>query len=115
MGERLGRMLSLARKAGKLVWGFDSVKARLDKDTVLVMFASDLSEGSRRRLERLATEKGVPCVDVGLSLDELWYYIGKRAGILALTDRGFAQKALELIGAQPVQNGFKTAPCRPDQ
>ena len=101
MDEKLGRTLSLARKAGKLVWGFDAVKVRLDKDIVLVLFASDLSEGSRRRMARLAEEQSVPCVDVGLTLDALWYYIGKRAGILALTDQGFAKKAMELIGDKP--------------
>ena len=78
MHEQLVRVLGVARKAGRLCWGFDPVKAGLDKNIQLVLFASDLSEGSRRRMARLAANSQVPCLDAGLTMDELWYYIGKR-------------------------------------
>lgn len=90
------RMLSLARKAGKLLWGFDSVKSKLGRDIKVVLFAKDLSIGSRRRMERHAADNSVPCAEAGMTIDEIWFYIGKRAGILALTDEGFAKTIMEM-------------------
>lgn len=99
MNEPLIRLLGIARKAGRLSWGFDPIKAGLDKNIKLVLFASDLSEGSRSRIERLAKSARVPCLDAGLNMDELWFYIGKRAGIFAITDKGLAARAAELLTA----------------
>ena len=43
-------------------------------------------------------------------MDELWYYIGKRAGIFALTDKGFAARIQELLGADCTAAPHSPAP-----
>lgn len=91
--RRLYGLLGLARRAGRLITGFDAVKDLvLAGRAQLVMTAADLSEktekellyalrGKAARLLRLPADKE----DIGRALG-----LDKPVGVLALEDKGFA-------------------------
>ena len=57
--ERLSGFLGLARKAGKLVFGFDMTVESIQKGTAkAVLLSSDCAERTARNIKRIAEEKG---------------------------------------------------------
>ncbi len=90
--DKLLSSISLSKRAGKLLLGFDVVKgAVLEGKAALVLFASDLSDKTRRSMERICEEWEVPTAALPYTLDEIFAEVGKRAGILAISDRGLAK------------------------
>lgn len=86
-------MLSLCRKAGKLKIGFEPVKDSIEAGAArLVLFASDFSSKSRERMEKALAKSGDPPESrrVEASMFDLARVCGKQAGVLAITDEGFA-------------------------
>ena len=68
--------LGLARRAGKLNWGFDTAVEAL----------------------RIEAEKyHVSVLEPAFTMEEISAAIGKKAGVLAVCDRGFAEKLKQLI------------------
>ena len=82
--------LGLARRAGKVNYGFDMVAEGLD-NTGVVFFAADLSDRSRNSISQLAARKGVPCMALPFEMAELAGAMGtKPVGIIGITETGFA-------------------------
>lgn len=83
--------LGLARRAGKVNYGFDMVAENLDK-TGVIFFAADLSARSRNSISQLAAKKGVPCKELPYDMAELAGAMGtKPVGIIGITEAGFAK------------------------
>ncbi len=104
-------MLSLARKAGKLNAGADSVKeAVLNGQVSAVFTASDLSSKSLKEIEFACRNFSVPVLSLGVSMDEMSAQIGRRSGILAVTDKGMESKICSLLSdaAQAEESEEKT-------
>ena len=83
--------LGLARRAGKLCYGFDSVaeNAGLVK---IVFFACDSSEKTIRNIDYILREKNIQSVATNYTKTELGYAIGtKPCGIIGVTDSGFCR------------------------
>lgn len=97
MNDRLLSLLGIARRAGKLTMGFDpvadDVAARKAK---LVVVASDLSQRTLKGVRDVCAQSNVPCVSLGRTMDEIHWSLGKRTGVLATADHGFAQSIMEL-------------------
>lgn len=86
-------MLSLARKAGKLVLGFDKTADGLKDGTVKGLFYSaDLSEKSKKELHFIGAKAQIEPLELSVSMEEVSTVCGKRSGVIALTDEGFAKK-----------------------
>ncbi len=97
--NKLASLLSLTRKAGKLVWGFDAVKEAVEKKKAgLVLLANDLSPKSRKEIALVCQKSGVSVQRLPMSMDEVWFSVGKRAGILAVTEEGLAGKLAQMAG-----------------
>jgi len=96
-------MFSLARKAGKLVAGMDMVKdAVAGQKTRMVFVSSDLAPRSLKEIRfacRPSEEnpKGAQVIPMNIAMDEMAVQIGRRSGILAVTDTGFEKKLAALI------------------
>lgn len=83
--------LSLCRKAGALVTGFDPVKeAAFSGKAVLVLLTSDLSPKTALRVKRFC-EDFVECADMNLTMEELSPITRKPAGVFAVTDDNLAK------------------------
>ena len=95
--------LSLCRKAGALVTGFDAVKDSVFKGSAqLVLCAGDLSEGTRRRVGFFCGEEDVPLVLLNEPQTALAPICKKPAGVFAVTDPELAKLCKKNL---PPQNG----------
>lgn len=86
-------LLGLARRAGKLAMGNDAAIQALQKGRVtLVLLASDLSPRTEKGIRTCAEEAGVLVVKTTACMDEIGAALGKRTGIAAVLDAGFAKR-----------------------
>lgn len=93
MNSKVLQDLSLIKRAGKLVLGFDVVKASLaDQSAFLLVTANDLSEKTKKEVAFLKDKFNIPHITINHTLDELWYVLGKRVGVMSVTDKGLSEK-----------------------
>ena len=101
MKNRVLQLLGLCKIAGHLILGFDETAKALEKGKAkLLVLAADLSPKSAKEIIRLADRQNINAVRLDVTMDELWYTLGKRAGILAVTQQGLADKIVALTGAR---------------
>lgn len=87
--------ISLAKRAGKLVLGFDVVKASLQNGTALLLItANDLSDKTNKEVAFLLQKFNIAHITIEHTLDELWYILGKRVGVISVTDKGLSEKIM---------------------
>lgn len=97
MNRRLLSLLGIARKAGKLSLGSDAAcGAALAGGCPLILFASDLSPRTARTVSAAAARGNTETAVLHVNMDEIGCAIGKRTGVLAVNDMGFAKKLLAL-------------------
>ncbi len=95
--DRLLSFLGLCRRAGKLVWGAETVTKTVSQGKALaVLYADDVSENSLKSVLKAAAEHQVPVRRLSRSKEELSFALGKHCGIVCVTDRGFAGKILTM-------------------
>ncbi|MHB1505758.1 MAG: L7Ae/L30e/S12e/Gadd45 family ribosomal protein [Sulfobacillus sp.] len=84
-------MVGLALKAGQLAIGTEAVTAALGRHRAhLVILAQDLSDGSRRRIEREA--EGVPTVHLAATMETMGLALGRNpTGVAAVLDHHLAK------------------------
>ncbi len=87
-------LLTMARRAGKVKMGMDMTKdAVKNGEAKAVLVASDLSEKSLKEVKYVCQkDKVVKIYSTGLSMEQIGYELGKKVGIIALCDKGFAKK-----------------------
>ena len=91
-------LLTICRKAGRLVTGFDmTAEAMAEGKTALVMLASDISPRTEKEIRFFAEKKNVNVLKSDISMDEIGSALGKRTGIIAVCDEGFAKRFAELL------------------
>jgi len=89
--NKLG-LISICRKAGKLVMGMDMVKDACNTGTAKAVFtASDFSPKSLKEVKFACARNGVKLYSLGITMDEIGAGLGKRTGAIAMTDGGFAR------------------------
>lgn len=92
MENKLLSLLGLARRAGKVEPGFDAaVGAARSGKAALLLAAGDISEKTVKNLRYEGERAGVPTLRVPFGMEELGRACGMRAGVLAVTDKGFAR------------------------
>ena len=85
--------LSLARRDGKLALGFDKVVEEMRAGKVKGVFCSaDLSEKSRKELSFAAQKFCLQPIALDVQMEEIQQACGKRSGVIAVCDEGFAKK-----------------------
>ena len=90
--DRSLALLGMAKKAGKLAVGGDaaSIAARRG-EAVLIITASDASDGSARRAKTNADSNGVEYITVPYTMFELGNTAGRGSpGTIAFLDKGLA-------------------------
>ena len=98
MVTKLLSMLGLARRAGKLESGFDAaVIAAREGKAALLLAARDISEKTFQNLRYEAEKAGIPVVRRPADIEETSRACGRKAGVHALTDRGFAKAVLSMV------------------
>lgn len=89
-------LVSIARKAGKLILGYDKIKAS-GKKFKLILICSDVSERTARNAKLYISENG-EAAELQMSMFEFGKIIGaEKVGVAAVADDGFAKTILESI------------------
>ena len=84
-------------RAGKLNFGFETVRSAVTGGAVyLLMTAADLSPKTAKETAFLADKYAVPLLSLPVTMEELRSAMGKKTGVLAVTDEGFAKRLMEL-------------------
>ena len=97
MNEKVLHLLGIARRAGRLSLGNDpTIEALRKGHTELVLLASDLSPRTAGGVGFVAKEEGVAVVKIKATMDEISMALGKRTGVVAVNDPGFAKKLIAL-------------------
>lgn len=113
--DRISSLLSIARKAGKVVDGREAVEKGMEKGTVkLLVFAEDLSPLSLKDMKDICLKRGVRYYTY-LSKDEMGGLIGKgERGAVGIADASFSSllekefdrfKSLGRLGSGGGKNG----------
>ena len=98
--DKLLSLLGLARRAGKIEPGFDAaVSAARGHKAAVLLAARDISEKTLKNLRYEGDRAGVPTLRGNFGMEELGRACGMRAGVLAITDKGFAKAVKELAEA----------------
>lgn len=83
-------LVTMCRKAGKLSLGLDMAKEACKNGNACgCVAATDLSPKSLKELKFICFKNEVELYSLGLTMDEVWQELGKRAGIMAVNDKGF--------------------------
>lgn len=100
MNDSLLSSIGLARKAGKLILGFDAVSAACKNGTAaLVLLSEDLSPKSRKEIVRVAEQYQVRYFNAPFQMGDIDRLLHKRAGILAVIDEGSVRMFLKHLPA----------------
>lgn len=92
--------LGLAKKAGRLAIGDGAVEAALQNRTArLVLLASDVSDNTRHRAQRLAEYGKCPLLTLPYTKEALGNALGRAVcAVAAITDVGFAASIRKKCG-----------------
>ena len=93
MQDRLLSFLGLCRRAKKLVIGAETTVESVESGkSQLVLYASDFSRGSLKKVLHAAERCGVEAMMLPRNKEELSIALGRLSGVLSVEDRGFADK-----------------------
>lgn len=105
-------LLGLCRRAGRLSSGFDAARSAARAGKAAALFAAcDISPKTFQNLCYEAQRAGIPAVRLEADMEELNRACGVKAGVLAVTDRGFAQAVLGGIEAGKQGGACRKSPA----
>ncbi len=105
MNNKMG-LVTMCRKAGKLNLGMDMAKDACKNGTACGVFiAEDISQKSLKEIKYVCGRYGVKLYSLGISMDDIWLDLGKRVGIMAICDSGFAKSCAK--GLKEVETEYE--------
>lgn len=98
--NKLLSLLTIARKAGKLLLGFDAVCEGAAAGTVCcILLAQDCAARTEKEIRFKC--RNAPVRKLGLSMETMQMYFRRRTAVLGVCGAGFAEKCLSLLPAEP--------------
>lgn len=99
--EKFFNLFTMCEKAGKLVKGFDISKEAVVKGkAACVMVTSDISPKTAKEVNFMCRDiPDMAVVKLPFDMDDIKKNIGRKAGVMAVCDRGFAKKLEEYAAA----------------
>ena len=98
------RELAFCRRAGKLVIGFDPVTESVRRGQArLLAVSEEISEKTRKEMSYLSKRYQIPFLILHESINDLWYILGKRAGVFSVTDAALAEKVRQSAAGTPLR------------
>ena len=92
-------MLGIAKKAGKLFAGYDLSVEKIRKgEAYLALAAKDISVKTFKNLKYEAERKKILALRLHEDINEVSRACSVKAGVLVLTDEGFAKALAQKIG-----------------
>lgn len=91
-------LLTMARRAGKLEMGLELAKDACRAGSArCVCAASDISPKSLKEVLFYCSKADIPALALDMSMEQIGAELGKRVGVIAVLDSGFAKKAVTLL------------------
>ena len=91
--NKLLSLLGIARRAGRLSLGNDpALEAMRNGQTCVILVANDLSKRTLKGVCFAAEEAHIDVLTMNETMDEIGAALGKRTGVIAVNDAGFANK-----------------------
>ncbi len=101
MNNKLLSLLGMCRRAGKLTIGYEKTLETIQKHKCKVaLVAADTAPRTEKELRFHAKEQ-IPVIRIAQAKEELSHAIGTPAGVVGITDEGFANQA-KLLGGTPL-------------
>ncbi|HOU10418.1 MAG TPA: ribosomal L7Ae/L30e/S12e/Gadd45 family protein [Clostridiales bacterium] len=98
MNDGLLSLLGLCRKAGKLALGHDACKSMaVGRKAKLILICQDVSQRQKEEMASTAAREGNIPLLLDRSMQQVSAALGKSAGIIAVSDAGFAAQIIKLI------------------
>lgn len=98
MNNKLLSLLGMCRKAGRMTVGYQkTVELFAKKKILLVLVAADTAQRTEKEL-RFHADSTLPVIRLEQTKEQLSAAIGVSAGVVGITDEGFANQAKLLIG-----------------
>ncbi|MDR0974854.1 MAG: ribosomal L7Ae/L30e/S12e/Gadd45 family protein [Ruminococcus sp.] len=83
--------LTMARKAGKLILGFDAVCDSLKAETAkLVIITADVSKKTEKEVRFFCGRYNTDIISVPFMMEDIYNAVGKKCGALSVVDSGLA-------------------------
>lgn len=106
-------LLSICRKAGRLVIGFDAVKDAVIKgDVSCVLVTENISPKTLKEIKFFCGNSNTDIVGIDTNSDEMFNLLRKKVVVAAVTDLGFGKKFTEL-GRLVEKNSAEKDNCKP--
>ncbi|MBR4022713.1 MAG: ribosomal L7Ae/L30e/S12e/Gadd45 family protein [Ruminococcus sp.] len=101
LNQKIINLLTICRRAGKTVIGFDAVCAEMKLNKVFcVLLAADVSPKTKKEIDFYCGKSGICAVITPINKEEYGKYLGKQAAVIAVCDKGFADKFLSMISQE---------------
>lgn len=95
--EKFLNLLTICRKAGKLIMGFDPAKEEISSRRAAGVFVTDdASPRTKKEVKFFCEKENIPMRETELSMEEVQRAVGRKAGVLAVCDTGLAKRFMEL-------------------
>ena len=95
--DRIAGSLTMCRRAGKLLLGFDAVKEAAQQGAVCcILLAADTSQKTEKEMQFFAGDR-IPLRKLPYDMDALTAYFRKRTAVFGVCDEGFARRLLSLL------------------
>lgn len=102
--QKLLSAISLCRKAGKLVKGYDAVQESVYSGKAwLVLLAADVSDGTAKRMKRTCEEL-VECLRMPLTQADLCSVSYKKVGVYSILDENLANLCRQYLEDEKEEN-----------
>lgn len=90
-------LLTMCRKSGRVIMGFDAVKeAAIEKGVSCVIVADNISLKTLKEVKFFCSNTGTKIIKIGIGSDDVFDALGKEAVVMAIADYGFAKRFEEL-------------------
>lgn len=97
--NKLISLMTMCRKAGKLLLGFDSVKEAAQQNLVhCVLLASDCASKTEKEIRYYCN--GISCEKLPFPMQDMTAYFTKRTAVFGVTDSGFARAIRKTFAAE---------------
>lgn len=99
--QKISGMLGLARRAGKMTFGYDAVFKDVAAGKAKVVFLStDASPRTAGKVKKACEDFEAPIATLPLTKQMIGWAIGKdETAVIAVLDKSFSKKIIELAGA----------------
>lgn len=95
--DKIISLLTVCRKAGKLILGFDAVKdAVLGGEADCVLVTRDISPKTLKEAEFYCGKKNIQIIKINCDMDVFISLFRKKTAIMAVNDEGFKNRIVEL-------------------